>query len=151
MELIDKGKIVVPDWGWHYEDDVHFGARLSVSLRRFGQMVPLVVRQIHGGKYEIVDGRRRWEAMKNAPGSEVWVHNIGSVSRAMAVKHYLALSLSAVTDYAALAKHVTDEIPEDDYGVLPTFTPFSAERYLCLLYTSPSPRDRQKSRMPSSA
>ena len=23
--------------------------------------------------------------------------------------------------------------------------------YLCLLYTSPSPRDRQKSRMPSSA
>ena len=31
---------------------------------------------------------------------------------------------------------------------------FSQERfhsYICLLYTSPSPRDRQKSRMPSSA
>ena len=26
-----------------------------------------------------------------------------------------------------------------------------ARNYLCLLYTSPSPRDRQKSRMPSSA
>ena len=26
-----------------------------------------------------------------------------------------------------------------------------AMRYVCLLYTSPSPRDRQKSRMPSSA
>ena len=26
-----------------------------------------------------------------------------------------------------------------------------AAAYLCLLYTSPSPRDRQKSRMPSSA
>src|SRR5665213_3892783 len=26
-----------------------------------------------------------------------------------------------------------------------------ADLYLCLLYTSPSPRDRQKSRMPSSA
>ena len=25
------------------------------------------------------------------------------------------------------------------------------EKYVCLLYTSPSPRDRQKSRMPSSA
>ena len=25
------------------------------------------------------------------------------------------------------------------------------ERFTCLLYTSPSPRDRQKSRMPSSA
>ena len=28
---------------------------------------------------------------------------------------------------------------------------FSAVAYTCLLYTSPSPRDRQKSRMPSSA
>ena len=27
----------------------------------------------------------------------------------------------------------------------------TAERWACLLYTSPSPRDRQKSRMPSSA
>ena len=27
----------------------------------------------------------------------------------------------------------------------------SCEYYYCLLYTSPSPRDRQKSRMPSSA
>ena len=26
-----------------------------------------------------------------------------------------------------------------------------AENYICLLYTSPSPRDRQKSRMPSCA
>ena len=26
-----------------------------------------------------------------------------------------------------------------------------AQPYICLLYTSPSPRDRQKSRMPSSA
>ena len=28
---------------------------------------------------------------------------------------------------------------------------FIASNYICLLYTSPSPRDRQKSRMPSSA
>ena len=26
-----------------------------------------------------------------------------------------------------------------------------AQHFICLLYTSPSPRDRQKSRMPSSA
>ena len=28
---------------------------------------------------------------------------------------------------------------------------YPGKRYYCLLYTSPSPRDRQKSRMPSSA
>ena len=30
-------------------------------------------------------------------------------------------------------------------------TPKAVREYACLLYTSPSPRDRQKSRMPSSA
>ena len=29
--------------------------------------------------------------------------------------------------------------------------PLDADKNICLLYTSPSPRDRQKSRMPSSA
>jgi acyl carrier protein phosphodiesterase len=31
------------------------------------------------------------------------------------------------------------------------YSPFIQTGILCLLYTSPSPRDRQKSRMPSSA
>ena len=35
---------------------------------------------------------------------------------------------------------------QESGGQFPT-----ALRYICLLYTSPSPRDRQKSRMPSSA
>ena len=34
---------------------------------------------------------------------------------------------------------------------LPTQIGFDSDHSICLLYTSPSPRDRQKSRMPSSA
>ena len=36
-------------------------------------------------------------------------------------------------------------------GLGPLVDPTCIEAYACLLYTSPSPRDRQKSRMPSSA
>ena len=36
-------------------------------------------------------------------------------------------------------------------GAEPTANSGPAQDYICLLYTSPSPRDRQKSRMPSSA
>ena len=35
--------------------------------------------------------------------------------------------------------------------VLANFVPLPLSAITCLLYTSPSPRDRQKSRMPSSA
>ena len=49
--------------------------------------------------------------------------------------------------------------PDEEWQHLMRFRPgtpvaeggIQAEGLLCLLYTSPSPRDRQKSRMPSSA
>ena len=40
------------------------------------------------------------------------------------------------------------KIPDDMKTI---FADFTEEVEICLLYTSPSPRDRQKSRMPSSA
>ena len=39
----------------------------------------------------------------------------------------------------------------DCCSVAETWYPCSSQGHGCLLYTSPSPRDRQKSRMPSSA
>ena len=37
------------------------------------------------------------------------------------------------------------------FGAAPRASPRQSDVMICLLYTSPSPRDRQKSRMPSSA
>ena len=58
-------------------------------------------------------------------------------------------TLLADKGYAALAAEVLklfiDDIPAQDIEAI------AARAYTCLLYTSPSPRDRQKSRMPSSA
>ena len=42
-------------------------------------------------------------------------------------------------------------LEEDSCFKISFFTPTSEIDLCCLLYTSPSPRDRQKSRMPSSA
>ena len=39
----------------------------------------------------------------------------------------------------------------EKYGSFTEFLDKNHDIYICLLYTSPSPRDRQKSRMPSSA
>ena len=46
-----------------------------------------------------------------------------------------------------------DEMPEKVWEKSPAINEFKKQQGLesCLLYTSPSPRDRQKSRMPSSA
>ena len=47
-----------------------------------------------------------------------------------------------------LAGHISELAQAGDYL---TFDLAKERAVLCLLYTSPSPRDRQKSRMPSSA
>ena len=64
--------------------------------------------------------------------------------------------------YAANARDLPWRRTTDPYAILiseimlqqtqaPRVIPKFAEFLACLLYTSPSPRDRQKSRMPSSA
>ena len=47
--------------------------------------------------------------------------------------------------------YVTDIIVRDESGTSVLYVGVGGHYYDCLLYTSPSPRDRQKSRMPSSA
>ena len=47
--------------------------------------------------------------------------------------------------------HALREFGVKSGDVVATVLPNSVEYYICLLYTSPSPRDRTRSRMPSSA
>ena len=45
-----------------------------------------------------------------------------------------------------------DELLPNEVLLMPKqATAFNGDSYVCLLYTSPSPRDRTRSRMPSSA
>ena len=63
--------------------------------------------------------------------------------------------------YYELADYFTFEVPGAKFmptykskywdGKIRLFNIQNGQIYVCLLYTSPSPRDRQKSRMPSSA
>ena len=77
----------------------------------------------------------------------------------MTIKPLIIATLeSAINRYLSLDDNVSSVLaPLAGKVVAITITPFNETLYLCptvdscLLYTSPSPRDRQKSRMPSSA
>ena len=64
-------------------------------------------------------------------------------------KDELKFGFIKLTDMAPLAVAYEKGYFEDE-GLFVTLEP-QANWKVCLLYTSPSPRDRQKSRMPSSA
>ena len=63
------------------------------------------------------------------------------------------LAASAISLIGLALGSRDEEQMESDLLYVGTYTERTQSEgiYLCLLYTSPSPRDRQKSRMPSSA
>ena len=74
------------------------------------------------------------DSSNNSEG--LWAFNTRDLMRAATCDHCIKL---------AIAKEL------DMPGVRALLEPYALEGKTCLLYTSPSPRDRQKSRMPSSA
>ena len=74
----------------------------------------------------IMDGNGRWATAQGLPRTEG--HKRGEDALFEAVEGCLAAGVKWMTVYA-----------------------FSTENWRCLLYTSPSPRDKRQSRMPSSA
>ena len=79
------------------------------------------------------------ETLKNR---ELWIMGIDCCAgRGKFLCAYLAEA-----GYKARTAKIEELADSKPQGILLDISPFS-----CLLYTSPSPRDRQKSRMPSSA
>ena len=90
-----------------------------------------------------------FDEAKTTYATELWLLE----DMSFAIVHCVKMKIGSedtgyVTEYRAFKKPL--EISEDLF-----FSPESLieelESMCCLLYTSPSPRDRQKSRMPSSA
>ena len=79
------------------------------------------------------------------------------------VRETLAITAYAIGDYALALRELrtyrritgrNDQLPmmvDSERGLGRPEKALELGRSVCLLYTSPSPRDRQKSRMPSSA
>ena len=101
---------------------------LADSIRRHGILQPLTVRKLSSGYYQIIAGERRWRAARMAGLTEVPV-----------------LIIEA-DDRKAMELAMIENLQREDLNPIE-----EAEGYNCLLYTSPSPRDRSLSRMPSSA
>ena len=101
--------------------------------------------EIRHGPNKVASARRAFEGITaavthNSPLLRK-IQEIGSPGLAMAEirRHYVPSD--DLDKQACLREYINAEMVEGEEPAL----------YFCLLYTSPSPRDRQKSRMPSSA
>ena len=97
--------------------------------------------------------QERWVKLQGASPAEVLISSSLAMARDRGdLPKQLARDATNPAPSSLSAKAVSDTTEgEGEHHCPPTATADTTPTTTCLLYTSPSPRDRQKSRMPSSA
>ena len=97
--------LLVTDDGWRYDDPMLL-KKLTTSLKRHGQMRPLIVRHADDGASVVVDGRMLLRAMRASGWETAWVVDIGVIDDQDAQHLHLDLEICFQTNYAKLAHAV---------------------------------------------
>ena len=99
------------------------------------------------------DGSRTFEYNRQPAGSRNYMITIGTDGRMSALRQVLAPH-----NFEKIRPGMDEEQVRRMLGKPAKITPYQLKQetdwdwnYICLLYTSPSPRDKRQSRMPSSA
>lgn len=103
--------------------------KVKNSLKKFGQVEPILVRELENGKYEIVNGFHRYEAMKELGSQEIEVKNLGKIDFDTAVAIALQTEDTKVPidniELAGLMKELITEDKNTDYWA--KLLPYTAE------------------------
>ena len=76
---IETSKLVKAAWNYKKED-ADLQAKLTRNIKRNGQIESVVIREIAGGRFEIVNGNHRLASFKEAGIDRVMAFNLGNVS-----------------------------------------------------------------------
>ena len=90
---------------------------------------------------------RVWKVANRYAKNQQQVYTVGLVSEEMLNNEAIRITKPV----EGKPDEVASKLLKESIGTGKTLFSEPALRKVCLLYTSPSPRDRQKSRMPSSA
>lgn len=79
FQLIPIEKLVPADWNYK-EDDEHNAAVLENAIKKRGQILNSVVRELETGYYEVADGNHRLVVMKRLGMKHMVCYNAGKIS-----------------------------------------------------------------------
>ena len=103
--------------------------KIKNSLEKFGQVEPILVREIEGGKYEIVNGFHRYKAMKELESQEIEIKNLGKIDFDTAVAIALQTEDTKIPidniELSSLMKQLVTEDKDIEYWA--KLLPYDAE------------------------
>jgi hypothetical protein len=120
---------LVSEGGWHEDDEVQM-AKLASSIRRFGQLHPLLVRTAPDGRTLLVDGRRRLAALRAIGATTARVRHLGPISDAETTEIQLSAELMFTIDYVVLSRQVATLVKDGQATAesLAAISPYDPQR-----------------------
>jgi ParB-like chromosome segregation protein Spo0J len=97
-------KLAPNPWNPNKQSSFMFEREKS-SIKEFGFIDPVTVREVIPGEYQIVDGEHRWRAAKELGHTEVPITNLGKISDARA---------KALTDLLNNLRGTTDDLAQHE-------------------------------------
>lgn len=112
---------------WNPNEESEFmRERLAGSLKKYGQVAEVLVREIPGAKYQIIDGEHRWRKIKKAGGKEILANNLGKISEEDAkMLTMVANELHGNRNPVRLAKILRDLQRESDWKEIAAILPYT--------------------------
>lgn len=108
--------------------------KLVESMRRFGFTLPIIVRELAKGKFEIIDGEHRWRGAKELAMPEVRVINLGKVTDERAKQLTIILNeLGGSPDQVRLAELLRDINTDVTFDELAKVMPYSDKELNALI------------------
>lgn len=114
---IELSKLVKADWNYK-EDNDDLKEKLKVNITKNGQVENLIVRELGKGKYEIVNGNHRYDAMVELELKTAVAYNLGVIkledAKRIAIETNETRFLTNEVKLAAVLKELTGEFTIDD-------------------------------------
>ena len=138
IQIVNIDTIQPNSWNPNENDDF-MTEHIKQSIKEFGFVDPITVRQIGKDKYEIIDGEYRWKALKELGETTIKIINLGKVSDTIAKQLTLNLRNRGNENDIKLVDLLKDlesdigieemikniPIPQQDIEALLTLTEFS--------------------------
>ena len=122
---IPISKLKKADWNYKTDDDIK-RQKLTQNIKRNGQIENIIVREIRGGKFEVINGNHRIDSFKDLNIKEIIGYNCGDISLIDAQRISIETNETKFdTDNLKLAETIQNIIAQYGQDDLSLTMPFS--------------------------